>query len=507
MNNKIRTGMFALVSLLLACGAGGCGHSHDSHDDHDGHHHEESLQLTAYGQRYELFAEATPFVAGEDCDILAHVTQLSDFKPLQAGKVTMTLSVGGASQSVTLDAPARPGVYPFEITPKKTGNGELKFTIASDSGNETVVVAGIKVYADEHEAHHAAAEAAAKSSNGVAFPKEQSWNAEFSTEEVTYSPFGEVIRTMAQVEPSQGDEQVVAAKAAGIVHLATADLTEGKSVGAGQTLFSIDTEGMADNNLRVRSQEAEADYEFAKKEYERKKELAKEKLVTEGDLLRAKAEYERAEAAWGALRRNFGTGRYAASSPMAGFVKRVYAGNGEYVEAGAPVVAITKNRNLYVKAELPPRKFHSLGNITSATLRIPSENRTYSLGELDGSLVSYGKGVDTENPLVPVVFRINNTVDLLPGTFVEMYITAGNAPALTVPNTALVEEMGSFFVFVQLTPEFFEKREVTVGKSNGVRTEILSGLKDGERVVGKGAVLVKLSQASGKLDAHAGHVH
>ena len=78
---------------------------------------------------------------------------------------------------------------------------------------------------------------------------------------------------------------------------------------------------------------------------------------------------------------------------------------------------------------------------------------------------------------------------------------------MTVPNSSLVEEMGNYFVFVQLTPEFFEKREVKTGKSNGLRTEILSGLKENERIVGKGAVLVKLAQASGKLDAHAGHVH
>ena len=67
--------------------------------------------------------------------------------------------------------------------------------------------------------------------------------------------------------------------------------------------------------------------------------------------------------------------------------------------------------------------------------------------------------------------------------------------------------MGNYFVFVQLTPEFFEKREVKIGKTDGIRTEILSGIQSGERIVAKGAVLVKLSQATGTLDAHSGHVH
>ena len=51
------------------------------------------------------------------------------------------------------------------------------------------------------------------------------------------------------------------------------------------------------------------------------------------------------------------------------------------------------------------------------------------------------------------------------------------------------------------------KREVKIGQTDGVRTEILSGLNGQERVVAKGAVLVKLAQATGSLDAESGHAH
>jgi hypothetical protein len=92
--------------------------------------------------------------------------------------------------------------------------------------------------------------------------------------------------------------------------------------------------------------------------------------------------------------------------------------------------------------------------------------------------------------------------------FVDLYIkTQSDNPMLTVANGALIEEMGNFFVFVQLTPELFEKREIQKGATDGYRTAVLGGLKAGERVVAKGAVLVKLAQASGALDPHAGHVH
>ena len=188
--------------------------------------------------------------------------------------------------------------------------------------------------------------------------------------------------------------------------------------------------------------------------------------------------------------------------------KRLLVSNGQYVEAGQPIASVAQNRNLFIRAEIPSRYYSLLGNIETANIRLLNDKSVYSLSDVGGTMVSYGKSVDANNPLLPVVFKVNNTIDLLPGSFVEMYIKTRNTqPAITVPSISIVEEMGNYFVYVQLTPEFFEKREVRIGQTDGKRTEIVSGLKEGERVVGKGAILVKLAQASGTLDAHSGHVH
>ena len=64
----------------------------------------------------------------------------------------------------------------------------------------------------------------------------------------------------------------------------------------------------------------------------------------------------------------------------------------------------------------------------------------------------------------------------------------------------------AYFLYVQVTPELFEKRAVRIGHSDGLQTEIVEGLSAGERVVSRGAIMVKLSQSTGQLDAH-GHGH
>ena len=131
-----------------------------------------------------------------------------------------------------------------------------------------------------------------------------SWKVDFSTDSCRKMPFGQVIHTMGQVQPSQGDEYAITAKADGIVSI-NGELTEGKSVKAGQTLFSIESGGLAEGNLDVRYQEAENNYLLAKAEYERKQSLAADNIVSSSDLQQAKTRYENAKTLYQNLKRNF----------------------------------------------------------------------------------------------------------------------------------------------------------------------------------------------------------
>ena len=497
--------IFAIMLVSLAMWGCRCGHNH--HHEANGHGHDEILQLNAYSADFELFAEATPFVVGETSDILAHFSWVRNFKPLAEGSVTASLTIGTEVMHQTLNQPVRPGIYQFSLQPAVAGVGRLVFDIKTSAGRSQIVLPYIMVYSNEHAAHEAAAKAAITKSNAVVFTKEQSWKVDFATEEVKKEPFGQVIRTTAQIQPSQGDERMISAKASGAV-VFHANITEGKAVTAGQTLFTIDGSGTADNNLAVRFAEVESEYNRAKAEYERKTALAKENIVSQSDLLKAKTEFTYAEAAYNNLRSNFSAGKQNVRSPMGGFITRILIQNGQFVEAGQPVVVVSRNRDLFLKAELQPRFFDLLGNITSANIRLLNSNRIYTLEELGGRVLSFGKTADINNPLVPVTFQVNNRAGLLAGSFVEMFIkTQTGTQALTIPNEAIVEEMGNYFVYVQLTPEFFEKRPIKKGVTDGIRTEITEGITAGERVVSKGAILVKLAQASGALDAHAGHVH
>ena len=484
----------------------GCKHNHNR--EADKHVHNETIQLTAYNNDFEVFAVSKPFVAGQTSEILAHFSLLENFKPLTEGSITASLVAGTDDIRQTLEQPTNPGIYKFSLLPTAEGTGKLVFDIKTSQGVSQIVIPGITIYSNEHDANEAAAKAAVSSSNGVIFTKEQGWKIDFATTEARREPFGQIIRATAQIQPSQSDERVIAAKAGGMVFFQNMNIVEGKAVNAGQALFSIDGSSMADNNLSVRYAEAESEYSRAKAEYERKQELAKDNIVSQSDLLKAKTDFSNAEATYNNLRKNFSAGKQTVSSPISGFVTGILVRNGEYAEAGQAVLAVSQNRNLLIKAELQPKYFNLLGSITSANIRLMNINRTYTLEELGGRVISYGKSADINNPLIPVLFQVNNKAGLLPGSFVEMFIkTQTGAQTITISKEAIIEEMGNYFAYVQLTPELFEKRVIQKGITDGIRTEITAGIAAGERVVSKGAMLVKLSQASAALDPHAGHAH
>ncbi len=494
--------MGLVLVMFSAC------HNHQHEDAHAGHSHNTKLQLTGYNDLYEVYAEADPFAVGKKSAVLLHLTGLNDFKPVESGTVTLSLIVGTQGIRQTLEAPSEKGIYHFELQPETVGDGNLQVDVQMEKGKSRLSIPVVKVYADAHTAEHTAEDEAVVHPNAIAFSKEQSWKIDFATALPAVESFGQVIKTTAQVLSSQGDETVIVARTSGIVLFSGNAIVEGKDITSGQELFTVSGSGMAENNVNVRLTEAQSTYRKAEADYKRAQELVREKIVSDKDFLQIQGEYETAKAVYDNLYKNFSGNGQRVSSPMAGYIRQLFVGNGQYVEAGQPLVSVSKNKTLLLKADVQVKYAPLLPLIASANIRSMDKQVTWSLEDLNGRVLSFGKSVNDDNYLIPVTFQVDNKAGFIPGGFVEVFIrTRSDQAVMTIPNTALTEEQGVFFVYVQLTPESFEKREVNIGMTDGLRTEVLSGLNRNERVVTKGSISVKLAQSSGALDPHAGHVH
>ena len=74
---------------------------------------------------------------------------------------------------------------------------------------------------------------------------------------------------------------------------------------------------------------------------------------------------------------------------MTGFIKQLYVKNGQYVEAGQPIIMVSQNRTLVFVPKFN-RNMHLFWKPFQLQTSEDSEGKTYSLEELNGKVLSFG---------------------------------------------------------------------------------------------------------------------
>lgn len=353
--------------------------------------------------------------------------------------------------------------------------------------------------AEGHDHDHDHGEGA-HAGDEIILPPAKAAAAGVKVDTVRTGEFSGVIKAAGRILPATGDEKTVVAKVAGVVRLAR-PWTEGMPVGAGAAVATVSTSGMVDGDV---SERARIDLDRARAEFERAGKLRADRLVTEREYEAAKADYERASVAYRSVGNSRG-GALGITAPAGGFVKQLMVRDGDFVDVGAPIMTVTQNRNLYLRAEVPQRHYRELPQISSAKFKTAyGDGRVYDLADMGGRLVTFSRTGGDGSAFIPVTFEFDNVSDVLPDSYAEIYlVTSPRQGVVTVPAGAITEEQGAFFVYIQVDEEGYMKREVKLGQSDGERTEVTAGLVPGERYVSEGAVHVKLASAK----AIPGHTH
>lgn len=354
----------------------------------------------------------------------------------------------------------------------------------------------------EGEAAHAA-EADHAHADHITLCPEKAREAGVVVETIQPQAFRQVIPTSGQVLAAQGDETVVVANVAGVVSFRR-PVTEGMAVARGAALLDLSAEHLPQGDPVERARIA---YETAKQEYERAARLVESQIVSQKAFNALKETYENARLAYEAIAKNRTRGGVSVTAPQGGYIKTCLVQEGDYVNVGQPLVSITQNRRLFLRADVSERHYPSLRRIHSAHFKTPYDNQVYALDELNGRLLSYGKASGTASFYVPVTFEFDNRGEVIPGSFVEVFLLGDEQPdALVLPVSALTEEQGLHFIYLQVGPDAYKKQEVTLGANNGSEVQILKGLHAGDQVVTRGAYQVKLASATNAIPAHS-HEH
>lgn len=496
----------ALVILSIASLAFSCQRNEVSHEG--GHAHAEespSLAYTLYSERTELFVEFKPLVVGQPTTFAAHFTQLgANFTAVEEGSVTLSLVVDEKGVRQTREEPASPGIFRLALKPVAAGTGRLIFDIKTDKFTDRIVIDSVTVFPDQTSAEKSPLRE--NPDGGISFLKEQAWKIEFANEEVKPQTFHQVIKVAGELSARPSDEQVVTARSNGVVRWNNLAVP-GASVKQGQQLFVLASGNVTETNIESAYREAKANFEKAEADLQRVEPLLDDKIISQKDYLQVKNRYDQARIQFEMLSRNHTPEGQAVRSPMAGFIKQISVRSGEYVQAGQPLAVITNDLSLRLIAEVPARFASQLPFIAEADFKSLRNDRVYNTNQLSGQVLSYGKALTNNASLLPIYFSLTNDGTLIPGESVVVYLKSSPIQnAFVIPRKTLIEEQGNFYVYVQIAGESFEKRQVNIGAEHGTSVQVTSGLTQGERVVTKGAYMIKLASQSGSVPAH-GHEH
>ncbi len=473
--------------------------------------------VTHWTEKTELFVEYPPLEEGVASRFAVHLTRMSDFKSVSRGVVEVRLTrAGGQAEVFRVEAPGRPGIFGVEVKPKARGEVRMAIVWISDGREDVHDLGGVSV---------AARGTPRKATPGgeeeeITFLKEQQWILDFSTVVATERALQGSIRVPAEVMARSGGDAEVATPFDGRVVFDRAPIV-GMSIEAGQILASLvlPTNAAGDlPTLELAKAESAQSLELASRDRMRAERLTaagavparrlEEARTLEANLaarLRAAearlAQYESSRTADdGPL----GGKRFAVRAPIGGILEAIKTAPGANVKAGEALFRIVDLDEVFVAAIVPESEFPRVATLSGAELEIPGVEQVMRLTKL----VRVGRVVDAVSRTFPVIYALNNRdrrVAINQTVYVRLLFAPGKTGPV-LPESALVDDGGRPIVFVQSGGESFVRRSVTAGNRAGGMVEILAGVARGERVVSRGAHLIRLAAMSSQIPTH-GHVH
>lgn len=313
---------------------------------------------------------------------------------------------------------------------------------------------------------------------------------------VSIEPFNYVVDVTGEVTSTSGNLATVSAPTAGIITFYPS-INTGMNVRAGMNIAKINGTGVSGGNV---DKAALVALNAAKAEFDRLMPLYSDGLVTRSEYNNAKAEYEKAKAAYSPV-----AASGVATSPISGVIAELLVQTGSYVTIGQPIATISNNSSLLLRADVPEKYRNLVQNIVSANIRSIANGEWINI-EMATKQDAVAQNITPG--FIPMYFRLKDIDGFANGSFVDVCLIGKDSiPAISVKNGAISEQQGEYFVYVKVDDHGYQKKNVKLGQTDGVRTVVLSGLEPGEIVVSEGTTMIRLAETSTVVPEGHSHHH
>lgn len=312
----------------------------------------------------------------------------------------------------------------------------------------------------------------------------------------------------------QVDEQRIARIGAPVTgRITDIDAVLGQQVKQGQALATLSSTELAQNQLVYIKALQQIDLQS--KAVERARVLLDADVISKAEVQRRESELSAAQAELNAANDQLqvlgmspqSIAKISKSSAMHSFstVSARISGTvisrkinlGQVVQPADELFVVADLSRVLAVAEVPERQIDLIEIGQEVDVEVPALNK----GAIKGKLIYVGDVVNPQTRTVTVRSEINNREKTLkPDMLVSMLVQSKPLPKLAIPVQAVVRESDKDHVFVQIAPNKYRLREVTLGGEYQNMVAVVNGIEAGEVVVSEGAFHVNNERKRKELE-------
>jgi cobalt-zinc-cadmium efflux system membrane fusion protein len=336
-----------------------------------------------------------------------------------------------------------------------------------------------------------------------------------------------MLRVTGSVGPEEGRVAHVFPLSQGVVKSIFVQL--GSQVSSGQSLLRYDNVELGTSTGEHRSllgnlEKARAQQDVSAKNLARAENLLRVEAISQREFEVRRAEKEQADAGVNSARsevasseeklhrfgltetqiRSISTGGTHRTSslndvkaPISGVISKYAVANGEIISPDKELFTVVDSSRVWVLADVYEKDLGAVPQRGVCLVRLTA----FPKETFEGKVEYISESLDPESRTAKLRCVLpNQDRRIRLDMFAELEIpTTRRETALTVPNSAIQEIDNEPVVFIQRGPEEFERRNIKIGSKGDKNTEVLDGLKPGEKVVTNGTLQLKFEAMRGTL--------
>lgn len=253
----------------------------------------------------------------------------------------------------------------------------------------------------------------------------------------------------------------------------------GENVAAGKVVIGLEKSGASSQYFQ-----AEAGYKNAEKTLQRMKSLYAEGAISLQQLDGTQTAYDVSKANFDAARSTV-----ELTTPIAGVMTALNVSIGDLTMPGAVLATIANVNRM--------KAVFSINEADASDIRIGQKVFVYTESKSDtraeGKVVQVSRSADVRSRTFEIKVLLSNSKDgwFKPGMYCKVAVQlTPRANVITAPNSSIVSDGVNSYIYIVREKRAL-RRAIATGVTDGDRTEIASGIAEGDLIVTVGATNVK----------------